>query len=235
MNNYTTNIIKNQVLYVIHGWTYTIEPWTKTIEQLQKAGIKVKMLRVPGLTEPSRKIWTIEQYVEWADQQIPDGAIALGHSNGGRILLNLCSKNPLKLHHLILLNSAGVYEPSKKRNLLRLLAKIGAPLKKIRLLRKLLHKLIGASDYSRAPENMKQTLANMLESDRSLDLAQISTPTTILWGKDDTVTPPRQARVLHQKISDSHLLLRSGWTHAPYISDPSGLAASIIQVLKGLV
>ena len=95
MNNYTTNIIKNQVLYVIHGWTYTIEPWTKTIEQLQKAGIKVKMLRVPGLTEPSRKIWTIEQYVEWADQQIPDGAIALGHSNGGRILLNLCSKNPL--------------------------------------------------------------------------------------------------------------------------------------------
>ena len=73
-------------LYVIHGWTYTVSPWDKTIALLKEQGITIKMLHVPGLTEPSKKVWTIEEYAKWADQNIPDGAVALGHSNGGRIL-----------------------------------------------------------------------------------------------------------------------------------------------------
>ena len=75
-------------LYIIHGWTYTVEPWKKTIELLREKGLSVKMLRVPGLTEESKKEFTIADYVKWADSEIPDGAIALGHSNGGRICLN---------------------------------------------------------------------------------------------------------------------------------------------------
>ena len=54
-------------LYIIHGWTYTVEPWSKTLELLKRHSIKVKMLKVPGLTEPSDKIWTIDDYVQWAD------------------------------------------------------------------------------------------------------------------------------------------------------------------------
>ena len=83
-------------LYIIHGWTYTVEPWKNTLEILRENGITVKMLNVPGLTEPSKKVYTIDDYVKWANQEIPDGAIALGHSNGGRILLNLCAKKPKK-------------------------------------------------------------------------------------------------------------------------------------------
>ena len=146
-------------LYIIHGWTYTVEPWAKTLEILKANGLKVKMLHVPGLTEPSDKVYTIEDYEEWADQQIPDGAIALGHSNGGRILLNLCSKKPEKLSYLILLDSAGVYEPSKKKKIVAKIAKIGRPLGKIKLLNKIFHRITGTTDYLRAPENMKKTLA----------------------------------------------------------------------------
>ena len=89
-------------LYIIHGWTYTVEPWEKTLELLKNKGVKVEMLNVPGLTTESKKIWTIDDYVAWANRNLPDGAVALGHSNGGRILLNLCSKNPEKLKKLIL-------------------------------------------------------------------------------------------------------------------------------------
>ena len=102
-------------LYIIHGWTYTIEPWRKTLEILRKNGISVKILRVPGLTEESKKIFTVDDYAKWADQNIPDNAIALGHSNGGRILLNLCAQKPEKLKYLILLDSAGIYEPSLRK------------------------------------------------------------------------------------------------------------------------
>ena len=115
-------------LYIIHGWTYTVEPWKRTLELLKEAGVKVTMLHVPGLTEPSDKVFTIEDYVKWADQMIPDGAIALGHSNGGRILLNLSIKKPGKLKDLILLDSAGVFEMTKKKKAVAALAKIGKPI-----------------------------------------------------------------------------------------------------------
>ncbi len=219
-------------LYIIHGWTYQISHWDKTVALLKQAGIEVEMLRVPGLTAPSRKVWTISEYVAWAGQNIPDGAIALGHSNGGRILLNLLSQRPDKLSRLILLSAAGVYEKSRRRDILRFAAKMLAPLKKFPLLRKVIHKLIGASDYSHAPENMKKTLTNMLDSDKELDLTKITTPTSILWGEEDQVTPLRQGKIMHQRLKNSRLKTFKNWTHAPYICDPEGLASAIVAVLK---
>lgn len=222
-------------IYVIHGWTYTVEPWAKTIEILKKEyGISVEMLSVPGLTTNSKKEWTIEEYRDWADKNIPAGSVALGHSNGGRILLNLCAEKPEKLKHLILLDAAGVYEISKKRDVSRKISKIFAPLKKSALLRKIFHKLVGASDYDRAPENMKKTLANMLDSDKKLDISKVKTKTSILWGEKDTVTPLRQGEKMHELIEGSELLTYKNWTHAPYIADPAGLARAINKVMEGI-
>ncbi len=219
-------------LYIIHGWTYTVEPWAKTLEILRDHGVTIEMLHVPGLTEPSKEVWTIDDYVAWADQNIPNGAIALGHSNGGRILLNMLSKNPNKLRHVILLDAAGIYEESKKRDVARKVSKVMAPLKKIKPLRKIYHKVLGASDYDHAPENMKKTLANMLDSDKNLDFSTITTPATILWGKQDNVTPPSQARAMRARLKNSTIKFYENWNHAPYITDPEGLARAIYATLK---
>lgn len=219
-------------LYIIHGWTYTVEPWKNTLAMLRDNGISVKMLHVPGLTEKSDEVFTIEDYVEWADKNIPDGAIALGHSNGGRILLNLCAKNPEKLKYLILLDAAGIYEPSARKKFVEKVAKIGKPLKKVPIIDKAFHKITGSTDYSRAPENMKQTLANMLASDRDLDFSKVQTKTFILWGKKDTTTPPRQATAMYEKLPNAELKFYANWTHAPYISSPDELARALTALIK---
>lgn len=219
-------------LYIIHGWTYTVEPWKNTLAMLRDNGISVKMLHVPGLTEKSDEVFTIEDYVEWADKNIPDGAIALGHSNGGRILLNLCAKNPEKLKYLILLDAAGIYEPSAKKKIVEKVAKIGKPLKKVPIIDKAFHKITGSTDYSRAPENMKQALANMLASDKDLDFSKVQTKTFILWGKKDTTTPPRQATAMYEKLPNAELKFYANWTHAPYISSPDELARALTTLIK---
>ncbi|MBQ8992040.1 alpha/beta hydrolase [Candidatus Saccharibacteria bacterium] len=221
-------------IYVIHGWTYTVAPWERTIRELREKGIKVEMLNVPGLTTPSNKVWTIEDYVKWADKNIPKDSIVLGHSNGGRILLNLLSEKPEKVKHLILVDAAGVYEESKKRDVSRKVSKTFAPLKRVKLFRKVYHKLLGASDYDRAPENMKQTLSNMLESDKKLDISKVTTPTTILWGQKDTITPPRQAEKMKELLPNAELTFYANWSHAPYISDPSGFARAIAKAVKAI-
>ena len=221
-------------LYIIHGWTYTVEPWKRTILLLKEQGIRVKMLRVPGLTEPSDKIYTIDDYTKWADSEIPDGAIALGHSNGGRILLNLCANKPGKLKYLILLDSAGIYEVTAKKKIVAGLAKVGKPLKKIPVVNKAFHKFTGTTDYSKAPENMKQTLVNMLDSDKNLKIGDVTTKTYILWGKKDTTTPPRQATAIYERLPSAELKFYANWTHAPYISDPEGLAKALTKLVKRL-
>lgn len=221
-------------LYIVHGWTYTVEPWKKTLDILKKQGLNVKMLHVPGLTEGSKKVWTIDDYAKWADGEIPDGAIALGHSNGGRILLNLCAKKPEKLKYLILLDAAGIYEPTLKKRVVEGVAKIGKPLKKIPIIDKVFHRLTGSTDYSKAPANMKETLKNMLSSDRDLDLSKVETKTFILWGKKDTITPPRQATTMYEKLPNAELKFYANWTHSPYISNPEELAKVLYNLLKRL-
>lgn len=219
-------------LYIVHGWTYTVEPWKRTIELLRERGISVKMLKVPGLTEPSKKEFTIEDYVKWADQEIPDGAVALGHSNGGRILLNLCAAKPDKLKYLILLDAAGIYEPTFKKKVIEKVAKLGKPFKKVKVIDKVFHRATSTTDYSRAPENMKKTLANMIESDKNLDFAKVETKTFILWGKKDTTTPPRQATLMYEKLPNAELKFYANWTHAPYISSPEELARALATLVE---
>ena len=222
-------------LYIIHGWTYDITPWEVVAGELKKMGVSVELLRVPGLTTSSRKVWTIGDYVDWADAHIPDGAVALGHSNGGRILLNLVSLKPDKLSGLILLNAGGVYEKSIKRTVFSGVAKIFAPLKRIGILRKVFHKLIGASDYEKAPENMKKTLHNMLSSDKELDVSGIKVPTRLIWGREDTTTPLRQGQKLQAELPNSKLIIKDGWRHAPYFKYPTELAAEIAKQYNKLL
>ncbi|MCL1839540.1 alpha/beta hydrolase [Candidatus Saccharibacteria bacterium] len=221
-------------LYIVHGWTYDASPWEKLVKLLKEQGITAELLYVPGLTEPSSRVWTIRNYVSWANHNIPDGAIALGHSNGGRILLNLLSANPDKLKGVILLDSAGVYERSFKRSTLRVVAKIFAPLKHIGPLRKLFHKFIGASDYDKAPKNMKKTLHNMITSDKQLDVSKITTPTQIIWGAADTITPLRQGEKLHRLIKGSKLTIKQNWPHSPYLKTPEELAKVIKKSFEEL-
>lgn len=224
-----------QKLYIIHGWTYKPEPWLEVIECLKRHKIDAELLRVPGLGTESSESYTIEDYAKWAAKNIPKGSIALGHSNGGRILLNMLNmKGSDYLKGLILLDSAGIYEESTKRNMARVLSKTFAPLKKSKFLRKAFHKVVGASDYDAAPENMKVTLDNMLNSDKALRLDGITTPTQIIWGTDDNITPPRQGKKMHELLQNSELDMKEGWRHSRYLVDTQELADVIAEKVKKL-
>lgn len=225
-------------IYILHGWTYTIQPWQKVVDKLESSGIKVVQLRVPGLTSPSDKVWNIDEYVSWLYNEVKDSKIIiLGHSNGGRIAINFSLKYPEKIAHLILLNSAGVEANEKKlsikRRIFKIFSTIFKPLKKIWFLRKIVYKLAGSHDYNDAPENMKKTLTNMLESDKKLDLSKLNVKTTILWGKDDRITLLNSGRKMHDMIKNSEMKEYDAWGHAPYITHPDELSDAIINVING--
>jgi pimeloyl-ACP methyl ester carboxylesterase len=82
---------------------------------------------------------------------------------------------------------------------------------------------------------MKKTLANMLDSDKKLDISKVKTPTTILWGESDTITPLRQGEKMHELIEGSSFTSYKNWTHAPDICDAAGLARAINNSLKEIL
>ena len=81
---------------------------------------------------------------------------------------------------------------------------------------------------------MKETLKNMLSSDKNLDFSKVETRTFILWGKKDTITPPRQATLMYEKLPNAELKFYANWTHSPYISNPEELAKVLCNLLKRL-
>ena len=54
----------------------------------------------------------------------------------------------------------------------------------------------------------------------SKDLPSMQTPTCIIWGKNDTVTPPNVAEEFHELLPDSDLFWIDECGHAPMMEHP---------------
>ena len=226
-------------LYIVHGWTFTTDYWQPLLDELKSRGYEPVMLNVPGLTKPSKRAWDIDDYVNWLHEQLKGVSkpVLLAHSNGGRIALNFASRQPNKLGQLILIDSAGVWhnEPllRLKRSLLRNVAQVGKKVVPVEAGRKLFYKAIRAKDYYQAPPNMRQTMQNMLESDKRLDIRAITTPTSLIWGSVDKATPLSDAKAMQTQIAGSKLEVIDGAAHAPYYTHPKQTADAIEAALRG--
>jgi len=225
-------------VFIIHGWTYDLDKWDSLVGVLRSHGIEPVQLRVPGLTAPSKQVWDIDGYIDWLGTQLAGSTkpVVIGHSNGGRIALSFIQKYPNKIDKLILIDSAGiVHQATKARaklSVLRGVAKVGKPLGKLPVVKKAFYRVIGAQDYLNAPPNMKKTMQNMLSADQQLKLSTIKLPTTIIWGRDDSITPLADGKELEDGIKGSRLHIIDGARHAPFYTHPEAVADIIIDALK---
>jgi pimeloyl-ACP methyl ester carboxylesterase len=228
----------SQKLFIIHGWTYSLDKWQKIVPILESNGFDVELLKVPGLTSPSDKVWDIDGYVDWLDQKLKDAknVVLVGHSNGGRISMAYLNKYPDKVTKLILIDSAGVYHDDAQFKLklqtLKLISKIAKLFIRNETLKKMFYKVIGSQDYFNAPPNMKATMQNMLKADKTINPSIIKVPTTIIWGRNDQLTPLTDGQKLHQAIAGSSLRVIDDARHAPFFTNPDQVVDYIKEAVK---
>ncbi|MBI2613163.1 MAG: alpha/beta hydrolase [Candidatus Levybacteria bacterium] len=223
---------------ILHGWTYSLGNWQTFLEILIKKGIYPNMLNVPGLTSKNDKVWNMEDYVNWLKEIVDkekDKVILIGHSNGGRIAANFAIKYPEKISKLILIDSAGIYHNelplALKRVIFKTLAKAGKVVKGSSILKNIFYKIVGETDYINANRNMKQTMINLLNSDKSLKPENIQTPTLIFWGKEDKITPVSDGRLLNRLIKNSKFFVIDNARHSPQFTHPKEVADIILNTL----
>lgn len=226
-------------IFILHGWTYSFDKWTPFINCLKSKNFDPVILPVPGLTEKSDKVWTLDNYIEWLKNKLDsEQSIVIGHSNGGRIALSFAAYYPEKIKCLILIDSAGIYHNELPIRLKRLVfgavAKIGKRIISSERLRNILYKIARENDYNNATSNMKQTMANLISDDLTAKLSAITTPTLIIWGKHDTYTPLSDGKLMHSLIKNSKLLIIEDAHHSPQFTHAQKVSKYISEEIEKL-
>ena len=218
------NVIMTK-LFILHGWTYQTATWGSVRKLLEERRIDYEFLPIPGLTDGTNPVWTLDDYVEWLEKKTvgEDKVILWGHSSGGRLSLAFAARYPEKVARLILEDSAGI--PPRglrklKRDAFRTSAQILGRFVRFEKLRGTFRKAIRASDYANATPEMRKTMSNLVAVDLGLILDRITCPTLIIWGKGDKVTPLIDGELMHRGIKNSRLVVLPDARHSPHITHP---------------
>lgn len=228
--------------YILHGWTYAkdgedpLSKWDDFLSDLKEHGINAELLKVPGLTSDMDKVLKLEDYILWLKKTLEKekGKIVLiGHSNGGRIAAAFSAMYPEKVSHLVLIDSAGIFRnrlPGRiKRATFKTIAKVGKKFTKSEKLKKLLYKVIREGDYTKGNEAQRKTMQNLIYLDLSNQFQQIKTPTTIIWGKEDKITPLSDGKLIHQLITGSKFFEIEGARHSPQFTHVKEVVEKIVK------
>jgi len=243
--------MKGEPLLILHGWGSNSARWQRVKELIEKEGIEVLILDLPGfgITPSPEKPWGREDYINWIFQKIKeknwDEFNLLGHSFGGGLAVKIATNPALfkkggGIEKLILCAPAIIKRKSIKAYLFYWVAFLGKKIFSLPgfklfypFVQKLIYKLAGARDYYVADGMMKETMKKIgKEEDLEMILEKIKIPTLILWGKRDDVLPLKDAFYIKEKIKDSQLKIIPKVRHSPHREAPEELAKILIQFIK---
>jgi len=206
-------------IILLHGWLADLETMKPLQVHLSKK-FKVYNVDVVGFGKsqlPSKPMDAndfgdfLNEFIEKLDIKNP---ILIGHSNGGRMIINFAGRNLKPINKIVLIDSAGikpkrsmkyylkVYQFKLYKNVFKILPKTKSIEKKKE---KILSKF-GSSDYKNSPEVLKKTMSIILNQDLKTIMPNIKAPTLLIWGENDTATPLSDAKTMEKLIPDSGLV-----------------------------
>lgn len=212
----------------LHGWRSNLGVWKNILTEL-KDNYKLLALDLPGFGDSlvPKRAFNTELYAEFIEAFLQklgiNNAIFVGHSFGGRIIINLAIKKSTFLKKLVLVNPSGIKLDSKF-NLVGLFVVILRPVFKLsflKSLRKKIYHFMGWEDYI-ADESAfyKDTYKNVLLDIYNDKIERIALPTLIISGERDKSSPPKTAIYLNQKIPNSKLQIIPNAGHFSFLDNP---------------
>lgn len=234
---------EGQPIVLMHGWGCN-HATLASIEKVLLPGMKVYNVDFPGFgasSEPET-VWGVEEYTRLIENFIEaehiENPILLGHSFGGRVGLLYSSRN--QVHKLILVDAAGV----KPRRSLKYYVKVYSFKAMKRILPLLFGQKMGgemiekyrgksgSSDYNSSSPKMRAILSKVVNEDLKHVMPSIKCPTLLIWGKNDTATPLRDAQIMEKLIPDAGLVAFDGVGHYSFLENQYQFAAVLKSFLK---
>ncbi len=248
INNWNINyevIGEGNPVVLLHGWLADLETMRPIANNLSK-NFKVYLVDVVGFGKsdlPEHPLNTndfgdfLKEFLNTLKIKNP---ILIGHSNGGRTIINAVGRKIVKPRKVILIDSAGL-KPKRKlgyylkvgfyktgKFLLNLLPNT----KKIKAFKEKLRNKVGSSDYKSSSNVLKETMKLILNEDLSKLLPNINVPTLLFWGTLDNATPISDGRKMAKLIPDSGLIEYPGSSHFSYLENINNFNTVVNEFLK---
>lgn len=180
----------------------------------------------------------------------------VGHSLGAAISLHFAHRHPQLVDRLVLVSAAGILlKPVFARHLLEAnAAALGiGPLADVMAwfgqgsesVLDLLEDQAGLSRWLVEHPTFRTALFGMeihadaalglVERDFSAAIREVAAPTTVIWGRDDPVTPLRTGKLLAARMQTARLVVLDRSQHMPMNQQPTEFNGALIEALAGSI
>ena len=209
---------EGEPVILLHGWLTDLESMRPLTTNLVKK-FKVYLVDVVGFgksdlpEEPLNSQDFAEFLQEFMEKLKIENPVLIGHSNGGRIIINAVGRKLVKAKKIVLIDSAGIKPHHSAPYYLKLAVfKTGKLFlnllpntKGIKEFKERLRNKVGSSDYKASPTVLKDTMKIILKEDVKDLLPNIDVPTLLIWGSLDTATPISDAKIMEKLIPDCRI------------------------------
>ncbi len=221
---------EGQPIIVLHGLMGGLSNFDAVLNHFSKQGYRVIIPELPIYKLPLLKtnVKNLSKFLkEFMSYKKIDKAILLGNSLGGHIALYFTKLNAKNVAGLVLTGSSGLYEKSmgdtypKRGNYEYIKSKT----EEVFFDPKVATKEVVDEIFDSVNDRSKviKTLAiakSAIRHNMANDLPNMATPTCIIWGKNDTVTPPEVAVDFQKLMPDADLYWVDKCGHAPMMEHP---------------
>lgn len=215
---------------ILHGLLGGLSNFAGVLDYFPKRGFKILIPELPVYDLPlvNTTVKALADFLnEFLDFKGLKEVILLGNSLGGHIALLFSKLHPQKVKGLIITGSSGLYENSMgdgypKRGDYEY---IKAKSEEVFYDPKVATKEIVDEVFETVNDRNKlvKTLAiakSAIRHNMAKDLPKMETPTAIIWGAQDSVTPPNVAKEFNLLLPNSDLYWIDKCGHAPMMEHP---------------
>lgn len=221
---------KGTPLIILHGLMGNLSNFDAVFDHFSELGFHVIMPELPLYTLPILKtnVKSLSKFIKnFVKFKGLDKYILMGNSLGGHIALYHAKLNPDNVIGMVLTGSSGLYENSMgesypKRGDYEYIKK---KTEDVFYDPKMATKEV-VDDVFETLNNRNRLIRTLaiaksaIRHNMSNDLPNMKQPTCLIWGKNDTVTPPDVAKEFHKLLPNSELFWMDNCGHAPMMEHP---------------
>ncbi|MEC8679883.1 MAG: alpha/beta hydrolase [Bacteroidota bacterium] len=231
---------KGNPIILLHGLFGALSNWKTVVNEFSK-NHRVIIPKIP-LTEINVKEANLESLTNFVKRFINKmklkNFILIGNSLGGHIGLIYTILHPKKVKKLILTGSSGLYENSfggsfpKRGDYNYINDRVNHTFYNPNILsKKYIDDVFNTLNDNAKCLNIITIARSAQRNNLAKKLYKITCPTLLVWGLNDTITPPSVAHQFHKLIPKSRLKFIDKCCHAPMMESP----AKFNQLIKPFI
>jgi len=232
---------EGEVIVLLHGLFGTASNFDATMHFFEEDyKIYLPLLPIFDMNVRQLSVYSLMEYVnEFTEHFGLNKFHVVGNSLGGHLALLLALHHPQKLITMTLTGSSGLYESAFGSSFPRRGDKEFIK-NKIELTfydsdivtEEMIDEVYGITSDTMKCLKMVKTAKSAIRHNVGDQLDKIKTPTLLVWGNQDTITPPFVAEEFDEKLPNSRLEFIDKCGHAPMLETPDEFNAVLKDFLK---